>query len=107
MLLSSSDLFRRAILLSGTALSDWAITQSPLQFTIQVAEGLNCPLSDELAACLRKKRLSDLLAVKVIRPPFKTAFGPVVDGSVIPNEPLELMGTYRELFSRWDHTVTW
>lgn len=86
--------------MSGTALADWAMTPSPLQFTIQVAAELNCPLSDELAACLRKKRLSDLLAVKVNRPPFKTPFGPVVDGSVIPNEPLQLMGTYRELFSR-------
>ncbi|KAK3916938.1 Neuroligin-3, partial [Frankliniella fusca] len=100
----SSSLFRRAVLMSGTALSDWALTPSPLQYTIQVAEGLNCPLSDELAACLRRKRLSDLLAVaaKVSRPDFKTPFGPVVDGSVIPNEPERLMGEYRELFSRYE-----
>jgi neuroligin len=99
----SAGLFHRAILMSGTALSDWAITKNPLKYTIQVAQAVNCPLverGDELAFCLRKKRLSELMSVSVQAPQFSTPFGPVVDGSVVPNEPHLLMGVYKELFSR-------
>lgn len=102
-------LFHRAILMSGTALADWAVTRNPLKFTIQVAQALNCPLverDDELAACLRRKRLSELLAVRVQAPPFVTPFGPVVDGSVVPNEPRLLMGVYKDLFSRYVLLIT-
>lgn len=45
--------------MSGSALSDWAIANHPLQTTMQVVQGLNCPLQDdheEMLACLRKKR---------------------------------------------------
>jgi carboxylesterase type B len=98
-----TGLFHRAVLMSGTALADWALTKNPLKYTIQVAQALNCPLverDDELAACLRRKRLSEIMAVRVQTPPFVTAFGPVVDGSVVPNEPRLLMGVYKDLFSR-------
>ena len=89
--------------MSGTALSDWALTQNPLQFTIQVAESLNCPLvdeNDELSNCLRRKRLSDIMSVKVDVPEFQTPFGPIVDGSVVPNTPQQVMGVYQNLFTR-------
>lgn len=52
-------LFHRAILMSGSALSDWALANHPLQSTMQVVQGLNCPLRDdheEMLICLRKKR---------------------------------------------------
>lgn len=89
--------------MSGTALSDWAITKNPLQFTIQVAEALNCPLiekNDELANCLRRKRLSEIMSVKVNVGEFQTPFGPIVDGSVVPNTPQQVMGVYQNLFTR-------
>ncbi|XP_059486675.1 neuroligin-4, X-linked-like [Neocloeon triangulifer] len=105
--LSQADggLFHRAILMSGTAMADWAITKNPLKYTIQVAQAVNCPLiekADELAFCLRRKRLSELMSIPIQVPAFVTPFGPVVDGSVVPNEPHILMGVYRELFSRYD-----
>lgn len=97
-------LFHKAILMSGTALSDWALTVNPLQFTIQVAEALNCPLieeNDELSNCLRKKRLSEIMSVRPTVPEFQTVFGPVIDGSVVPNTPSHVMGIYQDLFTRY------
>jgi neuroligin len=91
--------------MSGSSLSDWAMTQHPLQSTMQVAQGLNCPLTDEheeMLACLRKKRYQDILAIKVSSPQFSTKFGPVVDGLVVPNVPHKVMGQYSDIFSRYD-----
>lgn len=54
-----SGLFHRAIIMSGSALSDWAIANHPLQATMQVIQALNCPLredNEEMLICLRKKR---------------------------------------------------
>nr|CAD7444738.1 unnamed protein product [Timema bartmani] len=102
---SVEGLFHRAILMSGTALSDWALNSNPMQSTIVVAEALNCPLaenSDEMVNCLRRKRLSEIMAVRNTSRPFQTPFGPVVDGSVVPNEPGQLMGVYNDLFSKYD-----
>ncbi|XP_077295695.1 uncharacterized protein LOC143917932 [Arctopsyche grandis] len=96
-------LFHRVILMSGTALSDWSFTKNPLQFTIQVAQSLNCPMSaDDLADCLRKKRLSDIMAIRVLVPKFVTPFGPIIDGLVIPNNPDSIMRIYKDLFSRYE-----
>lgn len=55
----NSGLFHRAIIMSGSALSDWAIAHHPLQATMQVIQSLNCPLredNEEMLICLRKKR---------------------------------------------------
>nr|XP_018900938.1 PREDICTED: uncharacterized protein LOC109033000 [Bemisia tabaci]XP_018900939.1 PREDICTED: uncharacterized protein LOC109033000 [Bemisia tabaci] len=99
----ANGLFHRAILMSGSALSDWALTANPVHSTIQVAEALNCPeTSNEMANCLRRKRLSELMAVQIGSSEFKTAFGPVIDGNVVPNQPGQVMGVYRELFSRYE-----
>jgi hypothetical protein len=88
--------------MSGTALADWALATSSL-VTIQVSQALNCPLTEtnnEMASCLRKKRLHEIMGVEVVVPEFKTRFGPMVDGSVVPNEPFHLTGVYKDLFSR-------
>ncbi|XP_053671850.1 uncharacterized protein LOC128722056 [Anopheles nili] len=101
----AKGLFHRAILMSGSALSDWALTQHPLQSTMQVLQGLNCPLNgenDEVAACLRRKRYSEILGVKTASPQFSTQFGPIVDGLVIPNMPHKVMGQYSDIFSGYD-----
>lgn len=56
-----SGLFHRAILMSGSAMSDWAASNQSLQLTTQIAQSLNCPLSDHeeddaLLSCLRQRR---------------------------------------------------
>lgn len=77
-------LFHRAILLSGSALSDWALNYNPQQITTQVAEQLNCPIEDsQLGECLRRKSYQEIMNVTVIAPEFQTIYGPIVDGIVI------------------------
>lgn len=106
---AGKSLFQRAILMSGTALADWAMTSQPtaMKITTQVGNALNCPLggddqADSLATCLRQKRLSEITSVNAIASDFVTKFGPTVDGLIIPNEPKQLMSTYNEIFSRYE-----
>uniref|UniRef100_A0A0C9S0Z6 NLGN4Y protein n=1 Tax=Fopius arisanus TaxID=64838 RepID=A0A0C9S0Z6_9HYME len=96
-------LFKRAILMSGSALSADAIGQAPLQITKQVAHALNCPvISDtDLAACLRNRDTDSLLNVKIHKPKYVPAFAPLIDNAVIPKKPLRLMEN-TQLFGRFD-----
>ncbi|XP_065358771.1 uncharacterized protein Nlg1 [Calliphora vicina] len=101
----ASGLFHRAILMSGSAMSDWAATNHSLQLTMQIAHGLNCPLNDdneEMLSCLRQKRYQDILKIRTTLSQFSTSLGPIVDGHVIPNQPYKVMGQYTEHFSRYD-----
>lgn len=86
--------------MGGSALSDWALAGNSLHITYQIAQALNCPIQDDFAACLRKKRLDEIMAAQVIAPPYSTRFGPVVDSLVVPNNPQKLMTQYTDIFSR-------
>lgn len=114
-------LFHRAILMSGSALSDWALNYNPQQITMQVAKQLNCPIEDaKLGECLRKKSYQEILNVTVTNvscklqhsfvfmtqfffqaPEFLTIFGPIVDGLVVPSDPGNVMAD-KELFGKFD-----
>uniref|UniRef100_A0A1I8PHR9 Carboxylesterase type B domain-containing protein n=1 Tax=Stomoxys calcitrans TaxID=35570 RepID=A0A1I8PHR9_STOCA len=62
----ASGLFHRAILMSGSAMSDWSATNHSMQLTMQIAHGLNCPLNDdneEMLSCLRQKRYDLLFGI--------------------------------------------
>ncbi|XP_055904543.1 uncharacterized protein LOC129940280 [Eupeodes corollae] len=101
----ASGLFHRAILMSGSAMSDWAASNNSLQLTMQIAHKLNCPLNDgneELLTCLRLKRYEDIQKIPTAFSQFSTSLGPIVDGNVIPNQPYKDMSQYTELFSRYD-----
>jgi len=83
-------LFHRAILMSGSALADWALNNNPQDTTLQVAKKLNCPIEDsQLGDCLRKKSYQEIINVTVSAPEFVTIYGPVVDGSVVPSDPYQ------------------
>lgn len=67
----ASDLIRRAILLSGSALSPWAIQKDPLYLKRKVAEHTGCHgdlVEDDLAPCLRTKSVAELLSVSMQMP---------------------------------------
>ncbi|XP_073820181.1 neuroligin 1 [Musca autumnalis] len=101
----AAGLFHRAILMSGSAMSDWSATNHSLQLTMQIAHGLNCPLNDdneEMLSCLRQKRYQDIMKIPTSLSQFSTSLGPIVDGHVIPNQPYKVMGQYTEHFSRYD-----
>ncbi|KAK9869512.1 hypothetical protein WA026_003265 [Henosepilachna vigintioctopunctata] len=79
-------LFHRAILMSGSALSPWALIQEPSRYAAQVALHANCSPElphASLLKCLRDKPLEMLLTTPVSAPEFSFAFGPSVDGVVI------------------------
>ncbi|KAL1513352.1 hypothetical protein ABEB36_002773 [Hypothenemus hampei] len=79
-------LFHRAILMSGSALSPWALVQEPSRYAALVAIHANCSPElphAHLLKCLREKPLETLLSAPVAAPEFSFAFGPSVDGVVI------------------------
>ncbi|XP_044731234.1 neuroligin-4, Y-linked [Chrysoperla carnea] len=79
-------LFHRAILMSGSAFSPWALVQEPARYAAQVAQHANCSPElphSHLMKCLRERPLDVLLSTPVRAPDFAFAFGPSVDGVVI------------------------
>nr|XP_012150362.1 PREDICTED: uncharacterized protein LOC100877010 isoform X2 [Megachile rotundata] len=100
---NKKGLFKRAILMSGSALSADAIGKAPLQITKQVAHALNCPTTtdSDLALCLRGQDVDTLLNVKIHKPNYVPAFAPLIDNAVIPDKPLNLMKN-PQLFGRFD-----
>ncbi|XP_050539878.1 neuroligin-4, X-linked-like isoform X2 [Daktulosphaira vitifoliae] len=101
---NNNDLFQRAILMSGSALSDWALVKNPIVNTIQVGQSLNCEAGEDeiFFDCLRKKRFTDLISAKVYAPSFSTKFGPMVDGVMVTNEPLLLLKEHKSLMRRYN-----
>lgn len=68
-------MIHRAILISGSALSPWAIQSDPLSVKKKVASDTGCHgdlLEDDLAPCLRRKSISELLAIKLDSPRWET-----------------------------------
>lgn len=83
-------LFHRAILLSGSALSSWALVEEPVVYSLEVARQMNCTSSEEdfqnyehIIDCLREIPINYLMKAKIAEPTFLNAFGPSVDGVVI------------------------
>ncbi|XP_050461016.1 uncharacterized protein LOC126856509 isoform X2 [Cataglyphis hispanica] len=100
---NKKGLFKRAILMSGSAMSADAIGKAPLQITKQVAHALNCPTTSdsELASCLRNQEVDTLLHVKIHKPKYVPAYAPLIDRAVIPDKPSNLMEN-AQLFGRFD-----
>ncbi|EPB77861.1 Carboxylesterase [Ancylostoma ceylanicum] len=111
-------LFRRAILLDGTALAPWAMAHNPQQYFAQVAENLGC-LSrnrsstfndniDTTLRCMQDHPADNVTkAVQAIEiPTFLSGFAPIVDGQLIPNSPrISFSPQYGSLFREIDLLV--
>lgn len=80
-------------MMSGSALSPWALARDANYYAQQIARTLGCPTSQPAALleCLRQRSVSDILRVQITVPMFLTGFGPTVDGIVIQNEPTAMM----------------
>ncbi|XP_043283676.1 neuroligin-4, X-linked-like isoform X2 [Venturia canescens] len=83
-------LFKRAILLSGSALSSWAVVEDPVMYALKLARAANCTIPEDLLKdhelivdCLRDTSLEELMMTETQPPTFLSAFGPSVDGVVI------------------------
>ncbi|KAI8478855.1 Neuroligin-3 [Branchiostoma belcheri] len=99
----AAGLFRRAILQGGSAIASWSLSPDPRRFSNLLAENVSCcrPNTTLGVECLRNVPWRDLLAVEISSPnPFKSTFGPIIDGDVVPDNPKTLMRG--ELFRSYD-----
>lgn len=94
-------LFQRAIAQSGSAISSWAVNYRPVMYTKILAKKVGCTLGDmaELVDCLRRKSFRELVDQDIQPARYHIAFGPVVDGDVVPDDPEILMQQVRADFS--------
>ncbi|CAK1600376.1 unnamed protein product [Parnassius mnemosyne] len=86
-------LFHRAILLSGSALSSWAIVDDPVYYSLKLAKHMNCTIPEDMTKdhevivdCLREVSIEELLSIDISPPNFLTDFGPSIDGVVIKTD---------------------
>ncbi|XP_067084986.1 neuroligin-3-like isoform X3 [Osmerus mordax] len=86
-------LFHRAIIQSGSALSSWAVNYQPVKYTRHLAERVGCNVLDtlDMVSCLQKKTAKELVEQDIQPARYHVAFGPVIDGDVIPDDPEILM----------------
>ena len=91
--MASSALFNRVILMSGSAMSPWAVARDADSYAKLLAKSLNCPTYENVVMvdCLRSKSVDDILAVDLKVPEHLSAFGPIIDGIVIPSEPRSII----------------
>ncbi|XP_072287370.1 neuroligin-3 isoform X2 [Pyxicephalus adspersus] len=89
----SEGLFQRAIIQSGSALSSWAVNYQPVKYTRLLAEKVGCNVLDtvDMVDCLRQKSAKELVEQDIQPARYHVAFGPVIDGDVIPDDPEILM----------------
>lgn len=94
-------LFHRTILLSGSALSSWALVEDPVNYAVKLAREVNCSIPEDVGKdheaivdCLRDTSLDDLLQADVIPPAYLSSFGPSVDGVVIKTDFAKELVTY-------------
>ncbi|XP_069495458.1 neuroligin-4, X-linked [Ambystoma mexicanum] len=89
----SEGLFQKAIIQSGTALSSWAVNYQPAKYTRILADKVGCDMLDtiDLVECLRDKNYKELIQQTITPATYHIAFGPVIDGDVIPDDPQILM----------------
>lgn len=90
-------MFHRAIAQSGTAISSWSVNYQPLKYTKILARKVGCTYSDtvDLVDCLRRKTFRELVDQDIQPARYHIAFGPVVDGDVVPDDPEILMQQVR------------
>lgn len=77
------------VLQSGSAFSPWAVANEAMTFARHVARKLGCPVMNHqaLVRCMRQRPITDIMRVQLLIPEYLTAFGPTVDGLVIPADP--------------------
>ncbi|TGZ37468.1 hypothetical protein DBV15_10573 [Temnothorax longispinosus] len=81
-------LFHRSVLMSGSALSPWALVRGAANYAMQVAKHLNCSSIYSCALRAMKNMLSSVDGYFIKGLAFAPAFGPSIDGVVIdPGDP--------------------
>lgn len=99
-------LFQRAIAQSGSAISSWSVNYRPPLYTKILAKKVGCTMDNmaELVDCLRRKSFRELVDQDIQPARYHIAFGPVVDGDVVPDDPEILM---QQVLRPLMNTVQW
>ncbi|RWS10607.1 neuroligin-4: X-linked-like protein, partial [Dinothrombium tinctorium] len=87
-------LFSKAVLMSGSALSSWSLATEAESHAKYLSKAVNCPNYDNILMvdCLRTKLMEELLKVDLqAEDAFRSSFGPIIDGLVVPSDPRILM----------------
>lgn len=89
-------------MISGSALCPWAIASDAIFHAKNFATEMGCgEQANTILECLRRKSVEEILAVHHKVPTHLTAFGPVIDGIVIPADPLALMTKPNTIFGNY------
>lgn len=115
ILAANQQLFHRAILLGGSALSKWGLVENPRDFFYIFADKAGCPivadkrseeflLPDEVLSCLSAQSLENITRAQQLMPhnSFLSTFGPVVDGIFVVRQPILNLKHHSSLFHRHD-----
>ena len=97
-------LFHRAIMQSGSALSPWAIASDAILHAKNVAKAVGCTEQSNINGvleCLRHKSVQEITSIALKVPTHLTAFGPVIDGIVIPSDPQTLMSKPNSIYGNY------
>ena len=102
--------YKRAILLSGTALNTWSVSADPIRYTTLLAEALNCSASLHdsavLVRCLKTVPVERFLEEDAAAPKYLSSFAPVVTGhGLLPNAVRSLLDDPRSAFAAVDLLV--
>lgn len=89
-------------MISGSALSPWAIASDSFVYAKNVAKILGCNDAPSVLDCLRTKSTSEMVSIDLNVPTHLSSFGPIIDGIVIPNHPQTLMKKPDSLFGKYD-----
>jgi carboxylesterase type B len=75
-----------------------------VKYTRLLSEKVGCNVLDtlDMVDCLRKKSARELVEQDIQPARYHVAFGPVIDGDVIPDDPEILM---EQVGDRWDSCV--
>lgn len=109
------DLFQRAIMHSGSALSSWSIAGDPLRYIDELSSRTNCSVPSAVSSpstgasdsrsflqCLKRLPVDDLARLDIRAPKYLSAFGPTIDQRmVLPSDVRSMMSKLSEsVFAR-------
>uniref|UniRef100_A0A669F7N3 Carboxylic ester hydrolase n=2 Tax=Oreochromis niloticus TaxID=8128 RepID=A0A669F7N3_ORENI len=101
----NKGIIRRAISQSGVALCPWGINRNPRKFAEEVAQKVNCPTDNRMAACLKMTDPGALTLAGTISLSgspdnpivFNLVLSPVIDGDFLPDDPSHLFHNAAEI----------
>lgn len=99
-------LFRRVIMMSGSALSPWSVSTNGVKYAREAASFLGCPTDSKkyhsMVECLRRKSVEEVLSAEPISPSYLSTFGPTIDSATIRGDPLASMMSSETSFADYD-----